>query len=100
MKTTHSIINTITLDSSKHSTDVEYWNSVANGAKVEPLNKPCKRCAITTDFYQEMADNLSTQPTDIQNKVMDSWDCHNSLGRRGCAGIRNFIKEKQCQHQQ
>jgi hypothetical protein len=77
---------------SKTQSDDEYWKMIAQGRKVEPLKKPCGDCAITTGFYLEYAEMLRKQPIEIQNKVLDTWYCHNSCNR-GCAGIRNFLKK-------
>jgi uncharacterized protein YcbX len=70
----------------------EYWESVAKGRKVVPLIKPCGDCAVTTGFYSEFAEKLKFQPKETQEKVMDTWFCHNACNR-GCAGIREFIKK-------
>lgn len=70
--------------------DEEYWDMVSKGRKVVPLVKPCKDCAVVTGFYKEQADSLSEQSKDIQEKVMDTWFCHNHVNR-GCAGVRKYL---------
>ncbi len=72
-------------------TEDEYWESVANGTKVKPLTKACVDCAITTGFYLPLAERLKRQPKEMQDKVADTWFCHNACNR-GCGGIRKFLE--------
>ena len=72
-------------------TEEEYWESVAKGRKVEPLTKACGDCAITTGFYMPHAERLKQQPKEVQDKVADTWFCHNACNR-GCGGLRKFLK--------
>lgn len=72
-------------------TEEEYWDNMAKTPKVEPLTKPCGDCALTTGFYIPYAKNLKKQPKEVQDKVADSWFCHNNCNR-GCAGLREFLK--------
>jgi hypothetical protein len=74
-------------------TEEEYWENVAKGKKVKPLKKSCGDCAITTGFYLELAERLKQQSKELQEKVVDSWFCHNNCNR-GCEGIREFLKNK------
>lgn len=69
----------------------EYWENLAKGAKVNPLSKPCKDCAITTGFYSHHAESLKNQSKDLQNRAACTWFCHNNCNR-GCAGIIEFLK--------
>lgn len=75
------------------SIDIRFdWALIAgDGPAIEPLKKPCHDCAVVTGFYGEYADGLAKEPADVQNRVMDTWFCHNACNR-GCAGIREFIK--------
>lgn len=72
-------------------TEDEYWNMKSKEKEVIPLKKTCIDCAITTGFYIEMADSLKKQPKYIQEKVSNTWFCHNSCNR-GCAGIRLYLQ--------
>lgn len=76
-----------------HITEEEYWENFANNNKVEPLNKPCGDCAITTGFYLPYAEQLKKQPKEVQDKVADTWFCHNNCNR-GCGGLREFLNPK------
>lgn len=73
-------------------TETGYFESIANGTKVKPLDKPCGDCAISTGFYTLYAEALSRQSKELQEKVADTWYCHNACNR-GCAGLRKFLNQ-------
>ena len=74
-------------------TEEEYWINLSNCKKLKPLVRSCSDCAVKNGFYQEYAVSLQKQPKDIQDAVLDRWDCHNACDR-SCAGLREFFNNK------
>lgn len=70
-----------------------YWNRFMNDPELELLEKPCHDCAITTDFYTPIANELLKESEEVQDKVMKRWFCHNHPNR-ACRGCFNYINVK------
>jgi hypothetical protein len=71
----------------------KYWEMQMKGPEIPLLDKPCHDCAITTNFYTPIADELLKESEHIQDEVLKRWYCHNHTNC-ACRGAYNYIHVK------
>ena len=71
----------------------KYWERKMEGGPLPFLKKPCGDCAMTCGFYEPIADELLKEDTEVQDKVLERWFCHNH-SNRACKGAYDYILEK------
>lgn len=67
-----------------------YWERQAVDTPLPERKARCHDCAITTDFYTPIADELAKESPDLQRKVCNGWFCHNTPNKM-CKGVSEYL---------
>lgn len=84
----------VKIDESIKPFSLKFWEDKASDTPLPAREARCHDCAITTDFYTPIADELAKESPELQQRVCNSWFCHNTPNKM-CKGVVEYLQEKE-----